>query len=204
MTMRSGRMKSSTAAPSFRNSGLETTAKACAAPRAASVFAISARTLSAVPTGTVDLSTTTRGPSMWRGDAAGGREHVLQVGGAVLAGGRAHRDHLHAAVARALRRVGGEGESPGRHVGAHDLAQPRLEDRDLAAVQHRDLALVDVEAEHVVADVGEAGAGDETDVAGADDADFHEGTFPPPRERTIDCRVADGSADRVTGRPITR
>ncbi len=57
-------MKSSTAAPSFRNSGFETTENGCAAPRAASVFAISARTLSAVPTGTVDLSTTTRGPSM--------------------------------------------------------------------------------------------------------------------------------------------
>ena len=44
----------SIAAPSLRNSGFETTAKGClvAAPRAALTFA-------AVPTGTVDLSTTT-------------------------------------------------------------------------------------------------------------------------------------------------
>ncbi len=64
ITMRSGRMKSSTAAPSLRNSGLETIAKGSFAPRAASSFATASRTLSAVPTGTVDLSTTTREPSM--------------------------------------------------------------------------------------------------------------------------------------------
>jgi hypothetical protein len=58
-TMRSGRMKSSTAAPSFRNSGLDTTANSTALPRAASSSAIAAFTLSAVPTGTVLLSTTT-------------------------------------------------------------------------------------------------------------------------------------------------
>ena len=37
----------------------------------------------------------------------------------------------------------------------------------------RDLGRVDVEAEHVVADFGQAGAGDQADVAGADDGDFH-------------------------------
>ena len=52
-------MKSSTAAPSFRNSGLDTTANGMSTPRAASSSAIAARTRSAVPTGTVDLSTTT-------------------------------------------------------------------------------------------------------------------------------------------------
>jgi len=57
-------MKSSTAAPSLRNSGLDTTENACLAPRFASVCATSFFTLSAVPTGTVDLSTITRGPSM--------------------------------------------------------------------------------------------------------------------------------------------
>ncbi len=56
-TTRSGRMKSSIAAPSFRNSGFETTSKGC--------FAVSRRTaatLSAEPTGTVDLFTTTAYP----------------------------------------------------------------------------------------------------------------------------------------------
>ncbi len=48
-------MKSAIAAPSFRNSGFETTSNSTFAPRSASVLSISARTLSAVPTGTVDL-----------------------------------------------------------------------------------------------------------------------------------------------------
>ena len=69
MTIRSGRMKSATAAPSFRNSGLDTTvsdASAAAPPRARSSAPMAERTASAVPTGTVDLSTTTLKPVMCR------------------------------------------------------------------------------------------------------------------------------------------
>src|SRR5688572_7036563 len=73
----------------------------------------------------------------------------------------------------ARRDVGGELQAPGVAVALHDGLEPRLEDRDFAAVQARDLALVDVETEHVVAGVREAGAGDETDIAGADDGDVH-------------------------------
>jgi hypothetical protein len=57
ITTRSGRMKSSTAAPSFRNSGFDTTANGVSTPRARSSSLTTARTRSAVPTGTVDLST---------------------------------------------------------------------------------------------------------------------------------------------------
>ncbi len=56
--MRSGFMKSSTAAPSFRNSGLDATENSIATPRAWSSAWITALTLSAVPTGTVLLSMT--------------------------------------------------------------------------------------------------------------------------------------------------
>ena len=53
-TTRSGRMKSSIAAPSFRNSGFDTTSNGCeVAPRTTS------STFSALPTGTVLLFTTT-------------------------------------------------------------------------------------------------------------------------------------------------
>jgi hypothetical protein len=58
ITMRSGRMKSSTAAPSFRNSGFDTTANGISTPRFFNASAMTSRTRSAVPTGTVDLSTT--------------------------------------------------------------------------------------------------------------------------------------------------
>ncbi len=66
ITIRSGRMQSATASPSLRNSGLETTSKAISSPRSASAWAMAARTLSAVPTGTVDLFTTTVGTRMCR------------------------------------------------------------------------------------------------------------------------------------------
>ncbi|MNR09355.1 hypothetical protein D3C85_1255520 [compost metagenome] len=57
ITMRSGRMQSATAEPSLRNSGLETTSKIKSLrPRWARISATRALTLSAVPTGTVDLS----------------------------------------------------------------------------------------------------------------------------------------------------
>ena len=60
-TTRSGFMKSSTAAPSFRNSGLEQTSKAVRVWRP-----ISSRTRAAVPTGTVLLVITTLGWFMCR------------------------------------------------------------------------------------------------------------------------------------------
>ena len=58
-TTRSGRMKSATAAPSLRNSGFEQTAKLICNPRLANSSLTAARTWSAVPTGTVLLSTMT-------------------------------------------------------------------------------------------------------------------------------------------------
>ena len=61
MTTRSGFMKSSIAAPSLRNSGLEHTAKEMLV-----CDLTAARTFSAVPTGTVDLVTTILGSFMWR------------------------------------------------------------------------------------------------------------------------------------------
>ena len=54
MTTRSGFMKSSIAAPCFRNSGLLTTLNGCVVS-----CAMAARTFTAVPTGTVLLSTIT-------------------------------------------------------------------------------------------------------------------------------------------------
>ena len=77
-------------------------------------------------------------------DRARRGEHVLQLGGAVLAGRRADRDDLQLAVRHARRDVGGEDEPPGVAVAMHDRLESRLEDRNLRLVQHRDLLLVDV------------------------------------------------------------
>ena len=57
ITMRSGDMKSLTAAPSFRNSGFEATSNSIFLPRFANSSSITALTFADVPTGTVDLVT---------------------------------------------------------------------------------------------------------------------------------------------------
>jgi hypothetical protein len=57
----------------------------------------------------------------------------------------------------------------------HDGFEAGLEEGDLALFEAGDLGGVDVGAEDVVADVGEAGADDEADVAAADDGDSHGG-----------------------------
>jgi hypothetical protein len=62
-------------------------------------------------------------------------------------------------------------------IGGHDLVEARLEDRDLALLEARDLARILVDAHDVVPEVGEAGTGDEADVAGADDDDAHDLTL---------------------------
>ena len=100
-------------------------------------------------------------------------DDVLQVRRAILAGRRADRDQLDLAVRDARHDVGREAQAPRLLVALHDRLEPRLEDRDLAAVQARDLVLVHVEAEDVVAGVCEAGAADEADVACTYDCYVH-------------------------------
>ena len=51
----------------------------------------------------------------------------------------------------------------------HDLLEARLVNRHLALPKRFDFARVVIDADHVVADVGEAGAGDQTDITGTDD-----------------------------------
>ena len=69
--------------------------------------------------------------------------------------------------------VGGELQATARHVALHDLEQSGLMDRQRTGLQGADLPRIDVQAHHVVAHFGQAGAGDEADVAGACDGDFH-------------------------------
>src|SRR5256885_1136241 len=68
---------------------------------------------------------------------------------------------------------GGEAEAAVGAVAGDHLLQARLVDGHAAGVEQLDLARVLVDAHHVVAAVGEAGAGDQADVAGADDRDPH-------------------------------
>ncbi len=129
-------------------------------------------------------------------------EDVLQVRGTVFSRRRSHRDHLDVTEARAHFRVARESEPAARDVRLHHRLEARFENGDLAAPQPRDLLLVDIEAQHLVPDVGQAGARDEADVAGPDDADFQ--ALTPSRLCRIASSVARGSGDWVMGRPMTR
>jgi hypothetical protein len=106
-------------------------------------------------------------------DVARGGQHVFQVGAAVFVRRGADGDELDVAEGHGLRRVGGEAQAAGFNVGLDQFAQAGLVDGHAAVVEDGDLGGVDVEAADAVAEVGQTGAGDEADVAGADDGDVH-------------------------------
>ncbi len=59
------------------------------------------------------------------------------------------------------------------HIGLDQIGKARLEDRDLAAIERRDAAGVLVDAGHLMAEIGKAGAGNEPDITGADHGHAH-------------------------------
>ena len=128
-------------------------------------------TSSPVPTGTVDLVTTTVKPDS-AAAISRARVDVGQVGMAVAAPRRrADRDEHRVGVRDRRGQVGGEIQPLGLDVGRHQRVEPGLEDRHLAAPQRRDLAGVLVDAGDLVAEIGKAGAGYQADIAGADHRD---------------------------------
>ena len=110
-------------------------------------------------------------------DVARRGEDVLEVGVAHLIAGRAHADEDHLGVGVGLGLVGGEVQAAGLVVALDQLVEARLVDRADAVLELLDLLGVHVEAGHLVADVRKAGAGDESDVAGADHGDTHRSLF---------------------------
>ena len=74
----------------------------------------------------------------------------------------------------ALRGVGRELESPGVRVALDEGIEPGLMNRYLAALECLDLGGIDVDADHVVTGIGEAGPRHETHVAGAKNGDAQE------------------------------
>ena len=108
--------------------------------------------------------------ALGRRDRVDDRVHRRQVGVAGVGRRRADGDEQQA---RVLERVGEVGrEVQALAVARQQLLEARLVDRDLAAPQALDLRRVDVHAPHLAAELGEAGRGDEADVAGADHSDW--------------------------------
>jgi hypothetical protein len=76
-------------------------------------------------------------------------------------------------VVHRARRVGGEAQAARAHVALDELRQAFLVDRHAARAEQVDLAAVDVEAHHLVAEFGQATARDKADVAGTENRYFH-------------------------------
>ena len=134
-------------------------------------------------------------------DVARSREDVLHVGRPVLVGRGTDRDELQRAVRNGRVLIGREVQPACRDIARDHRRKPGLVDRNAAVLEHVDLLRVDVEAQHVVADFGEAGARNEADVPRTDHRHLHAGT---PSESLIALSAATGSAACVIGRPITR
>ena len=106
-------------------------------------------------------------------NAVGHRQHVLQVGTAVFARRRAHRDERGFGTLNRLCEVRRKVQSACRDVARDDGVQARFVDRQNALVEVGDFSFVDVHTGDVHADVAQAGSGDEADVAGSYYGNFH-------------------------------
>ena len=122
-------------------------------------------------------------------DGPGHVQHVLQVGRAVFAWRRADRDEHDVAVLDGLPEIGGEAEATRGGIARHERREPGLVDRQRAALQALDLGGVAIGADDVVPRLGQARAGHEPDIAGADQRDSHQDRL------AITCRVSTISFD---------
>ena len=114
-----------------------------------------------------------RGRGKQRRDLAHRLIDEAQIGMAVAAARRrADRDEHGVGFADA-RGVAGEFEPALAHIGLDQIGEARLEDRDFAAIERGDFGGILVDAGHLMAEIGKAGAGDEPDISGADHGHAH-------------------------------
>ncbi len=173
MTTRSGLRKSLTAAPSFKNSGLDATSNSMSAPRLPSSSRMAALTLAAVPTGTVDLVTRSVYLLIARPNVRATSRTYCRSAEPSSSGGGAHGREDDVDLVDTLGQVGGETEPPGLDVAADHPVQSRLVNGDFSGEQGGDFVLVLVDAGDVRAHFGEACSRHQTDVTGSYDCDIH-------------------------------
>jgi len=77
------------------------------------------------------------------------------------------------AVGHALLGIGCEAQSPHLEIALDHGIETGLMDRHLARLEHGDLAFVDIDADHLVAGIGQARTRHQTHVAGAENRDSH-------------------------------
>ena len=83
-------------------------------------------------------------------------------------------NHVHIAKRHAFDHVGRKMQAAGGNVTSDHFIQARLVNRNATRIQQVDLFLVDVQAEYLIADVCEAGTGNQSHVSCSDNCKFHE------------------------------
>ena len=92
-------------------------------------------------------------------------QHITQIGRSVFVGRRTdgRKDDLH--LIQTTAQIRGEMQASRFDVAPNQIVEPRFVDRNLARQQTPDLLLVDIDAGHVDAHFGKAGARHQSDVA---------------------------------------
>ncbi|MNF78456.1 hypothetical protein D3C84_606410 [compost metagenome] len=101
------------------------------------------------------------------------RQHVAQIRRTIVPGRRAHRNEQHLTVLHREFFISGELQPLGLQAFAHQAGQPRLENAHVALLQQLDFFLVDVHANHVVADFSQNSGLHQADVTATKYTDFH-------------------------------
>ena len=107
-----------------------------------------------------------------RAEAGRGGLDLAHVGLAFRAGGGADAHEGELGLAQSLAVVEGELEASGLGVLDDDLLEARLVDRKLATTEPLDLAGIDVDPDYLVAQLGEAGRRNQTNIVGTDNCDI--------------------------------
>src|SRR6185369_4743476 len=87
--------------------------------------------------------------------------------------GRSNGNENRLRAFHAFDQVGGEGQPLAFGVRLDERLETRLPDRHLAGIQSVDLARILVDTADLVTEVGEARAGDQSDITRADHCDTH-------------------------------
>src|SRR5215472_13898533 len=148
ITMRSGSLKSRIAAPSRKNSGFDTTAQLASGR----VSRMMRSTSSPVPTGTVDLVTTTVKPSS--ACAISRAESYTKLRSAKPSPRRTDRNEYRIRGSNCTNELSREFESASAGIAGDHFVETGLIDRHLAAIKRGNFRLVLVDTDHLMAEIG--------------------------------------------------
>ncbi len=108
-------------------------------------------------------------------DFVGGLVNESEVGGIIATPRRrADGNHHHIRTGNSRGQLGGKAQAADIAIGAHHVLEPGLVNRHSTLLQLKDAVDVVVDAGHVIAELGKAGARYQSHVTGADDGNFHD------------------------------